>query len=107
MAACKVTCISRKTPSSQEKKGKPQKEKATGQELVASDSRLLISFAAEHCASFYFHFLEADRSTMTNERFLSKMKSYWQFWKRHCQLAGLPLYVAKLRHRYAARYHEI
>jgi len=28
-----------------------------------------------------YYFLEADRSTMTNERFLQKMKNYWQYWK--------------------------
>lgn len=29
-----------------------------------------------------YFFLEADRSTMTQERFLRKMKAYWQFWKQ-------------------------
>jgi len=27
-------------------------------------------------------FLEADRSTMTNARFLNKMRAYWQWWKQ-------------------------
>lgn len=32
--------------------------------------------------SYEFNFfLEADRSTMTNERFLNKMKAYWTYWK--------------------------
>ena len=30
---------------------------------------------------FYF-FLEADRSTMSNRRFLNKMKAYWNWWKQ-------------------------
>jgi len=31
-----------------------------------------------------YFFLEADRSTMTNERFLKKMKGYWAYWKEEC-----------------------
>ena len=29
-----------------------------------------------------FFFLEADRSTMTNDRFLKKMKGYWAYWQK-------------------------
>ncbi len=36
-------------------------------------------------------FLEADRSTMTQRRFLKKMMAYWQFWndKQHTQKFGI------------------
>lgn len=39
------------------------------------------SFVIEDNGDELYFFLEADRSTMTNQRFLRKMKAYWRFWK--------------------------
>jgi len=38
-----------------------------------------------------FFFLEADQSTMTNARFLKKMRAYWRWWKdgRHTKRFGI------------------
>jgi len=38
-----------------------------------------------------FFFLEADQSTMTNARFLKKMRAYWRWWKegRHTKKFGI------------------
>lgn len=38
--------------------------------------------AVENSGSPYFFYLEADRSTMTNERFLKKLEAYWSWWKQ-------------------------
>ncbi|MGA3116744.1 MAG: replication-relaxation family protein [Syntrophobacteraceae bacterium] len=38
--------------------------------------------AVETAKSKHFLYLEADRSTMTNERFLKKLKAYWIWWKQ-------------------------
>lgn len=38
-------------------------------------------FALEDAGDELYFFLEADRSTMTNDRFLTKMKAYWRYWR--------------------------
>jgi hypothetical protein len=38
-------------------------------------------FTIEDEGDDLYFFLEADRSTMTNERFLNKMKVYWRYWR--------------------------
>ncbi|MHC1743973.1 MAG: replication-relaxation family protein [Syntrophobacteraceae bacterium] len=38
--------------------------------------------AVQDGKSKHFLYLEADRSTMTNERFLKKLKAYWAWWKQ-------------------------
>lgn len=40
-------------------------------------------FTIEDKGDWMFFFLEADRSTMTNERFFKKMQSYWYFYKQN------------------------
>jgi hypothetical protein len=35
------------------------------------------------------YFLEADRSTMSNARFLEKLKAYYAFWARYAKAAGI------------------
>ena len=54
--------------------GKRKKEEAP----VVPDS----FFALKLPKAEYFFYLEADRSTMTNERFLKKLKAYWTWWKQ-------------------------
>jgi len=45
-------------------------------------------FTIEDKDDLMHFFLEADRSTMTNERFLDKARAYWHFWKEQkCQKA--------------------
>lgn len=39
-------------------------------------------FQIEESDGKMYFFLEADRSTMTNERFLNKMRAYWLWWKQ-------------------------
>lgn len=39
-------------------------------------------FTLEDQGDLISFFLEADRSTMTNQRFFNKMKAYWQYWKQ-------------------------
>lgn len=38
-------------------------------------------FTIEDKDGFFHFFLEADRSTMTNDRFLKKMQTYWNWWQ--------------------------
>lgn len=38
-------------------------------------------FTVEDKDGFFHFFLEADRSTMTNDRFLKKMQAYWNWWQ--------------------------
>ncbi len=43
-------------------------------------------FAIEHKGDKLNFFLEADRGTMTRERFLDKMKIYWRWWReKRCE----------------------
>jgi hypothetical protein len=48
-------------------------------------------FTIEDAQSMMHFFLEADRSTMTTQRFLRKMKSYWEWWKEggHSEKYGI------------------
>lgn len=39
-------------------------------------------FALEDSQYEHFFYLEADRSTMTNDRFMKKLKAYWTWWKQ-------------------------
>lgn len=39
-------------------------------------------FVIEHQGKYLSFFLEADQSTMTNERFFNKMKAYWAFYRQ-------------------------
>lgn len=49
-----------------------------GQRLPVSPDAF---FTIEDKDDLIHFFLEADRSTMTQDRFLNKMKAYWQWWK--------------------------
>lgn len=43
-------------------------------------------FSVEHKGDMLHFFLEADRGTMTRERVLDKMKTYWRWWReRRCE----------------------
>lgn len=48
-------------------------------------------FALEDKEDELHFFLEADQSTMTNQRFLNKMRTYWNYWKegRHKEKQGI------------------
>ena len=43
------------------------------------------------------YFLEADRSTMSNARYLAKLKAYFHFWATYVKSAGKPSGIAQMR----------
>jgi hypothetical protein len=77
------------------KQGKDLKDSVLtdeGKAVVYPDAFFTIEFLKGQGSGEVAHFfLEADRSTMTQERFLKKMKAYWQWWKEggHKQLLGI------------------